>query len=651
MRTFRHAVPVWLMLVLLLAAGLSDMAGSSRAEAAVDGGAAYTVSSATYSTRLSQLNVYPAAGAISFHPDTLVYSTTVPHATSTIRLLPLLEDETAVLEINARIMKTGENYDGSLSVGPNVFTLTVTAANKQYRTYTVTVHREQGSTESHLRSLTFSTGRLYPSFSSDETSYTLYVEHPIKTVYMSALLVDSKATLTYNGSKFPEGVSVYNAKPLEPDKPVLFDIVVTAEHGNTRTYSVVMKRAALTTIPTPRGSGGFYEMMPVTRGVTEVTKERFGRSELTIEVPLDPYRDELEDKKKTGVIQLDAVSHTPQSRYDVKLLPALWKKTADTGKTLQLQTHEFDLTLSPRPLPAGADDTGVLLSIEAVAAEQMAEWASIPPSVDDAAAAYRLSLDSFGEHDATWSKPLAFSFKLSHKQISQAGRLAAYRYDEGGRSWTFVGGQLTTGNRFEVELTSPGLIAIVEDERSFSDTAGHWAEGIIAELTTRRIASGVGEGRFAPDTPVTRAEFASMLARALELTSSGPVPFTDVPADAWYRDDLGKAVAAKLIEGVSESSFQPGETIKREQMAAMLMRAHSLRTGIRQDDILLPAKLTFADESSASAWAVRSIRLVEAVGIMNGAAGGAFLPQHTATRAEAVAVVYRLMNLHVPAKS
>ncbi|MBM7564083.1 S-layer homology domain-containing protein [Paenibacillus sacheonensis] len=62
----------------------------------------------------------------------------------------------------------------------------------------------------------------------------------------------------------------------------------------------------------------------------------------------------------------------------------------------------------------------------------------------------------------------------------------------------------------------------------FTDTKGHWAEGMIAALEHAGVVNGKGNGLFMPDRPISRAEIAAILARVMKMT---PAPTTNSFSD------------------------------------------------------------------------------------------------------------------------
>jgi hypothetical protein len=113
---------------------------------------------------------------------------------------------------------------------------------------------------------------------------------------------------------------------------------------------------------------------------------------------------------------------------------------------------------------------------------------------------------------------------------------------------------------------------------AFSDVPpSYWAYQAITTLAGRGIVNGFPDGTFRPDQAVTRAEFVKMLALAIGLKPvSGQTTFADVPTTSWFAPYVAAAVEAGIVDGTSARTFSPDATLTREQMAVMLARALKL---------------------------------------------------------------------------
>jgi len=179
----------------------------------------------------------------------------------------------------------------------------------------------------------------------------------------------------------------------------------------------------------------------------------------------------------------------------------------------------------------------------------------------------------------------------------------------------------------------------------FPDVAKtHWAYKAIENLAVKEIVTGTPAGTFAPKANVTRAEFASLLVRALGLKAAAAAPFTDVAANAWYASAIAAAYENELIKGVGGGKFAPNLPITREEMAVMAKNALNVRAA---EELSIPAYDLgrFNDASKISSWAKDSFKLVLDRKVMNGDGSINLLhPKDNANRAEAATVVYNLIT-------
>lgn len=108
-----------------------------------------------------------------------------------------------------------------------------------------------------------------------------------------------------------------------------------------------------------------------------------------------------------------------------------------------------------------------------------------------------------------------------------------------------------------------------------SDISGHWAEANIIKAVNQGVAFGYPDGTFKPDKTVTRTEFAVMLMNALRPTGEGEaLPFTDsAMIGAWARKAIAQASEAGIIQGFPDGTFRPDALISRAEMASMIAKA------------------------------------------------------------------------------
>ena len=154
------------------------------------------------------------------------------------------------------------------------------------------------------------------------------------------------------------------------------------------------------------------------------------------------------------------------------------------------------------------------------------------------------------------------------------------------------------------------------------------------------LVSGDGSGNFRPSDAITRAEFASMVASALNLRTPERNYFSDVPADAWYAGTVN-AMAAKGFLAGDGTAFRPNDTITYEQMVTCLS---SVAAWASMDGYELAQKnLSIGEWENYymySEWAQTSARNLDALGALVGDQQ----PQDPGTRETAAALLCALME-------
>ncbi len=179
--------------------------------------------------------------------------------------------------------------------------------------------------------------------------------------------------------------------------------------------------------------------------------------------------------------------------------------------------------------------------------------------------------------------------------------------------------------------------AVTVSAASFSDTQGHWAEGVIDKWSGAGVVNGYSDGTFKPDNNITRAELAKVISTARQYTASADINFSDVAAGDWYTEDLKKCVAAGVIGGYEDGTFKPDNNVTREEAAAMFQRAYQVNSH---------GLITFADSAEISPWAETAVTALVGTGVINGyPEDNTFRPAASITRAEVVKVLDGITNV------
>lgn len=182
--------------------------------------------------------------------------------------------------------------------------------------------------------------------------------------------------------------------------------------------------------------------------------------------------------------------------------------------------------------------------------------------------------------------------------------------------------------------------------KTFKDLKGHRDQGAVLALAQRGILKGVEEDLFLADRTMTRAEFSTLLVRALGLAPRTLSVFKDVSEEAWYAPMVGAAYHYGLVKGTGPDAFSPKETIRRDQAVTMVVRAGRL-AGLGPDlnedqvrDLLAP----FSDYTQVASYARLPLAYAYQQGILDDQAL-AIYPEEAVDRGQVAQMVYRLLDL------
>ncbi len=302
-------------------------------------------------------------------------------------------------------------------------------------------------------------------------------------------------------------------------------------------------------------------------------------------------------------------------------------------------------------VPAGAKEKAFTLTIEKIRNQEI----PVPENMSKQSPIFELETNVEG----AFLQPIELEIILPQTGRDYSKAYAVFRYDKAKQQWLdmqYCGKNYENSNYCAVSLKQQGTLALfavdepdvnepnVEKPNAilFKDITYHWANAFILQAAAAELISGDGSGLFAPDRPVTRAEFVSMLVRA-QL-----VPETDEPTNdfiftdnasipAWARTAVAQAGQAGIVSGYVDRTFRPEQTITRAETAVFLARALQLN---------LPEQTSaqFIDNASIPQWGKEAIAGVWKADIMHGQPGKRFDPSGRLTRAEAVVVILRSMQ-------
>ena len=177
--------------------------------------------------KLSSLSVDGAELSPKFNSNTKSYTVSVPFSISSLKINAKADDSKSKVSISNTSINAEETKD---------INITVTAENGSTNTYVIRATRGKDpnkvlSKNNNLSSLKVSQGILSPAFKKEQDKYIVYLPYEVDSIKIDATVEDTKyATIKIEGA---EKLSTGNNN---------YKIIVTAEDGSTKTYTVVVSR-------------------------------------------------------------------------------------------------------------------------------------------------------------------------------------------------------------------------------------------------------------------------------------------------------------------------------------------------------------------------------------------------------------------------
>lgn len=199
-------------------------------------------------------------------------------------------------------------------------------------------------------------------------------------------------------------------------------------------------------------------------------------------------------------------------------------------------------------------------------------------------------------------------------------------------------------------VAGTGPLSATASAAVFSDVGqSDWFYPAVSALADAGVVSGPGDGTFRPYDTVTRAQFASMLARAIQPPQAAVEPFEDVYSVDWFFGSVASLYQIGLISGTSATMFSPEQGIDRQQTCTLLMRTLAYRLqsepqegidlGLTSDDIDLWLG-GFKDRWLIDDAHRLSVANAYRLRVVSGSGDGWFYPLFSLTRAQAAGMLY-----------
>lgn len=174
----------------------------------------------------------------------------------------------------------------------------------------------------------------------------------------------------------------------------------------------------------------------------------------------------------------------------------------------------------------------------------------------------------------------------------------------------------------------------------FRDVApGAWYEEAVRYVYEAGLMQGTSSSTFSPGQTTSRGQIAAILHRLEGSPRAGTPPFTDVAADSYCADAVAWAEKNNIVRGFEDGTFRPEGRITRQQLAAILFRCLEHRGA----DTAGRADLSrFSDTAAVADYAREAMAWAVSAGLLQGRSDGTLDPAGSATRAQTAVILQRL---------
>jgi len=460
-----------------------------------------------------------------------------------------------------------------------------------------------------LSNLLISVGTLTPGFKPENKAYSVHVEFKVSTINITPFADDKEAAIKVNGVDASYGNPV-SVNLITGNNTV--GIQVTAKDGATKeTYNINIERAAsndadlknlelVGSALSPEFQRNIYKYKSSVKSNVDLVRiipyASDNESKITVNgIPVESskisYAVGINEGNNSLVIQVTAQDGITQKIYIITVNRVLSPTPTSTRKPTPTPTKKATATPTKKATPTPTKK-------------------ATPTPTKKATSTSKTSTKSTPNSDKKSSSDSSKPFFSSLDEIIDKNKLN-YKPETG----------------------------------TFADVPpNYWANDYIDNLYQKGIVKGMDKvPNFKPTKPVTRAEFSQMLFNTLGISYNSEIStYTDVSENSWYYKPISALTKRGFIVGQPDKSFDPEKYITRQDMAVIISRILEYKN---LADINSEKSINFIDYSEISAYAVKAVSASVKNNLMLGKTGNKFDPKGKTTRAEAAALLSRLLKL------
>ncbi len=593
-------------------------------------------------------------GDLGFIPSEMNYTLDVPHDVKTVDIYIKKGNPFQRLTVTGAVYHTvtGDVYHyeaNNLVVGETLIHIQVQAQDGTQNNYNLTLQRLSNNAD--LSHLTLSEGILNPSFSVKTTAYTASVSNSVNSLNITANAAESHATMTINGIAVDSGMT--SGEIALHVGHNLISIIVTAQDGTTKTYTIDVTRATASS----SGEGGEdpSEDTDETDGTDEPNTpdesgepDKSDNSDDSDNTSDSEEAEEIDETHETDSTDLDVIDLAVTiGDTTVQTIATATTKVQDEGTVLtvsvnteqlveQLEQTDHQSTVII-PVTASTDEVSTAFTGTAV---KVLENKNATVEIQTPIGIYKLPasevmIDQLSEQLGAGTD---LENVIIHVDIAKSGNTKADLLEEsadnGGYTVVVPPVDFTvTAEYADQRVRITKFNSFVEREIPLPDGADS------GQITTAVVLEEDGTLRHVPTRIIQRD--GTYFAKINSLTNStysiiwNPVQFADVEQH-WAMDVINDMGSRLVISGTSNGLFSPDREITRAEFAAIMVRGLGLK---------LEAGSTEFTDVTSSDWYNDVVKTAHGNHLINGYEDGTFRPNERITREQAMVIINYAMAI------
>lgn len=234
----------------------------------------------------------------------------------------------------------------------------------------------------------------------------------------------------------------------------------------------------------------------------------------------------------------------------------------------------------------------------------------------------------------TLSQPMKASIPAKD---ATSGTVAVIVNADGTR--TIIKKSVADSGEMAMQLKGSATVKLVDNTRTFTDTANDWSKAGIDFATSHELFVGTSATTFSPNQAMTRGMIVTVLHRLEDTPAGSTVNFDDVKANDYFADAVAWANQNEIALGTG-TGFNPNGNVTRQELAAFLFR---YAKSIGLDTSRRSSLNGFTDGSAASSYSRDALEWCVNTGIIRGMGDNTLNPLGNASRAEVATMLQRFV--------